>query len=162
MMPLLALGILFMMLLLPLIDPRKENYHRFISSYRVIRSVLIVFFAGMHFLLLSVSLGYDISIGKFVTLGVGILFFILGNYMPKVRHNYFMGIKNPWTLSSERVWKKVHRLAGKLFVVSGIIIFSGIFLSDLVRFWLIMTCVIGSSLISIIYSYLIFRREKQG
>jgi len=161
MMPLVALGILLLMLLTPLIDPRKENYQKFSFSYRVIRSISIVFFSGMHFLLLSASLGYNLNIGKFVTLGVCMLFFIIGNYMPKVRHNYFVGIRTPWTLASEKNWKKTHRLAGKLFVVSGIIMFLGIFLGDFIRFWLIMICAIGSSLLSMVYSYLIFQKEKK-
>lgn len=160
MMPVLALGILLLMLLTPLIDPRKENYSKFSSSYRAIRSILIVFFTGLHFLLLIASLGYNINIGKFVTLGVGVMFFIMGNYMPKVRHNYFLGIKVPWTLASDKVWKKTHRLAGKLFVISGIIMFLGIFFSDLIRFWLIIICAIGSSLVSMVYSYVIYRSEK--
>lgn len=160
MLPIMSLGILLLMLLTPLIDPRKENYYKFSSSYRAIRAILVIFMASLHFLVLAFFMGYNLDIGKFVTLGVGLLFIVIGNYLPKVKHNYFLGIKVPWTLDNERVWKKTHRLAGKLFVLSGIIIFSSIFLNDVIRFWLLLFCVFGSSLGSTIYAYVIHRKEK--
>lgn len=160
MMPLINLAIFLLMLLTPLIDPKKDNYQKFSSSYRIIRSIFIVFFAVLHFLVLAFSLGYNIDLGSFVVFGIGILFIILGNYMPKVRHNYFLGIKVPWTLANEKVWKKTHRMTGKLYLLSGATTLLGTFFGVPASFWVLMICVFGSSLGSIVYSYFIYRQEK--
>lgn len=157
--PLLSLGLLFLLIFLPLIDPRKDNYPKFASSYRAIKTILIIFFTGIHYITLAAALGYQLDIGKFVTFFVAVLFIVMGNYMPKVRYNYFLGIRVPWTLASERVWKKTHRFGGKLFVIAGIIILLSVFLSALIRFWLVMICTMGTAIASTIYSYLIYRQE---
>lgn len=161
MMPLLSLGILLAMILFPLIDPRRENYTKFKQSYRLIRLGLILFLAVIHIASLGINLGYNIDIGKVVSLGLGVLFIIIGNYMPKIKHNYFLGIKVPWTLASEKVWRKTHRMSGKLFVLSGIIILLSVFIEDKIRFWIVIVCVIGSLLAGIIYSYLVYREEEK-
>lgn len=161
MMPLLGLGILLLMIFLPVIDPRRENYTKFSKSYRLIRIGLVLFFAVIHIVALGVNLGYNIDIGKIVSLGIGILFILIGNYMPKIRHNYFLGIKVPWTLASEKVWRKTHRLAGKLYVLAGIIVLLSVFLGDKVRFWIVMIAIIGSSVASIVYSYFVYREEER-
>jgi uncharacterized membrane protein len=162
MLPLMLLGIYLLMLVTPLIDPRKKNYPKFIGSYRLIRMVIILFLAGLHILVLLYNLGYQVDIGKVVTLGLGILFVIIGNYLPKIRHNYFLGIKVPWTLASEKVWKKTHRLGGKFFLLSGILIMMSTFLSDRPRFWIVMIAVFGTVIINTVYSYLIYKKEERG
>lgn len=159
--PFLCLFIYGMMLATPLIDPRKENYGKFKKGYRFIRIGMILFFAGLYLVTIAFNLGYKIDVGKMVTLGLGVLFIIMGNYLPQVRHNYFMGIKVPWTLASEKIWRKTHRLAGKLYLFSGIIILFSVFLGDVVRFWLLMILLIGSSLAATVYSYIIYQREER-
>ena len=160
MMPLINIGVLLLMLVTPLIDPKKENYNKFGASYRVIRAILILFFAVLHFVILGFALGYNFDIGRIIVLVLGVLFLLLGNYLPRVRHNYFLGIKSPWTLANEKVWRKTQRLAGKLFVVSGIIMMLSIFFSDQLRFVLLIVCILGSTLASTIYSYFIYKEEE--
>ncbi|MGB4178064.1 MAG: SdpI family protein, partial [Halanaerobiales bacterium] len=103
---------------------------------------------------------YELDISRIVVVGAALLFIVMGNYLPKVKHNYFVGVRVPWTLASEKVWKKTHRFAGKLFVISGIIIFLSIFVSEIIRFWLIMICALVTSLASMVYSYLVYRQEE--
>lgn len=159
--PFTTLGMLLLLVFLPLIDPRKDNYPKFSRSYRAIKAIMVMFFAVLHFLVLAFALGYHFDIGKFAIIGTAILFIVLGNYMPKVKHNYFVGVRVPWTLANEKVWKKTHRFAGKLFVISGIIILLGLFLSNAIRYWLIIICVWLTSIASVIYSYLVYRQENQ-
>lgn len=160
MLPFTNLLVLLTFTFMPLLDPRKENYPKFSRSYRAIKAITVVFFAVLHFLVLAFALGYELDISRIVVVGAALLFIVMGNYLPKVKHNYFVGVRVPWTLASEKVWKKTHRFAGKLFVISGIIIFLSIFVSEIIRFWLIMICALVTSLASMVYSYLVYRQEE--
>lgn len=160
MMPLINTGILLLMLLTPLIDPRKENYRKFEGSYRVFRSILVIFFALLHFIILGYALGYNLDIGRTIVLAIALLFLIVGNYLPRIRPNYFLGIKSPWTLASEKVWRKTHRLAGKLFILSGLVMLISIFSGDKLRYVIEIVCILGSTSASIIYSYIVYQQEK--
>ena len=90
MMPLINIGILLLMLLTPLIDPRKENYSKFGSSYRIIKSFLIIFFTFLHFIVLGYALGYNLDIGRIVVLIIALLFLVIGIHLPRICHNYFL------------------------------------------------------------------------
>jgi len=159
--PLMTLAIYLMMVIAPVFDPRRENYPKFIKGYRLFRLVLVLFLTGLHLLILGFNLGYPLDIGRAVTLGVGILFALIGNFFPQIRHNYFFGIKTPWTLASEQVWRKTHRLGGKLFLGSGLLLMLSVFLADKPRFLLLMALVLGSSLVTMVYSYVIYKKEKE-
>lgn len=92
---------------------------------------------------------------------VGIMFIIMGNYMGKIRPNWFMGIRTPWTLSSDEVWNKTHRLGGKLFVLAGALLILVAFLPGSVT---LVTLIIGVAAVVIIptvYSFILFKREKK-
>jgi uncharacterized membrane protein len=87
---------------------------------------------------------------------VGLLLVILGNFMGKLTRNFFIGIRTPWTIASEEVWLRTHRLGGKLFVVAGLVLF---FSSLLGGGWIPAAVAIGAAaLISVVYSYLLYRR----
>ena len=81
--------------------------------------VVLLFLVNM--LVIGVGLGYDIPMNSTPLILVGLLFIVIGNYLPQCKPNYFVGIKTPWTLSNEEVWRKTHRFSGKVFVVLGII-----------------------------------------
>lgn len=115
---------------LPKIDPRKRNYEKFEKSYSIIVNMLITFFFVVHIVTLGTALGYNIPVGMIVPIIVGLLFVVIGNYMPKLKSNFFIGIKTPWTLSSEFSWRKTHRLSSKLFVAAGIVIIISGFISN--------------------------------
>ncbi|MFP4662275.1 MAG: SdpI family protein [Halanaerobiales bacterium] len=160
MLPLIGLGIFLLMLVTPLIDPSKKNYPKFSKIYRLFRILLIVFFAALQFIVIGVALGYSFDVGRIIVLVLAVFFLVFGNYMPRIRHNYFLGIKSPWTLDSEKVWRKTHRFTGKLFLISGIIMLISILFGDIIRFILVMICVLGSSLAGTVYSYIIYREEE--
>src|ERR1043166_6580261 len=113
-MPLMNVGLYFLFMILPKIDPRKKNYELFESKYRVIRVILHAFFNFAFFVTIFYALGYHFNLSMLIMYGVLCLFLILGNYMGNIRPNFFMGIRTPWTLSSETVWMKTHRLTAKI------------------------------------------------
>lgn len=117
--PLLATGMYVLLLALPRLDPARANYASFAGPYRVMRAALAIMLAGLHALLVATALGYEVDTGRWVPVGIGLLFVVLGNVMGKVRPNYFVGIRTPWTLSSARSWEKTHRAGGRVFVVGG-------------------------------------------
>ncbi|TCS83820.1 SdpI family protein [Tepidibacillus fermentans] len=165
MLPLMILGLFFLFLLLPKLDPRKENYQGFKRTYGIIQWSIQFFLVVMYFLTLYHSLVPKNEIPKFLQISfavpflVSVLFIVLGNYMGKVKDNFFVGIRNPWTLSSKEVWYKTHRLASKLFVISGILGIIGSFFGGSIAFIMLLGPVILSVILPMIYSYVIYRKE---
>lgn len=159
--PVIMLVVWLGMKFLPNIDPKKKNYEKFDSSYSIIICLLTSFFFVLHLLTITVSLGYDISINKVIPLIIGILFIILGNYMPKSKSNFFYGIKTPWTLTSDISWRKTHRLGGKLFVLAGIIVvISSIFLTGTVQVIIFVISTSIAALIPIVASYFYAKNDN--
>lgn len=156
--PLLNAGILLLLIWLPVIDPRRKSYEKFENFYKIIQWTMAVFFTGVHVLILFSALGYQISIGFFVKLGIGILFMILGNYLGKVRSNWFVGIKNPWTLENEEVWVKTHRMAGPLMFAAGLITLLMAFVDNSLSFWIVVIAAVAAALIPNIYSYILYHK----
>lgn len=103
------------------------------------------------------ALGWNINISKYAVAGSGILFIIIGNYLPKCKQNYTMGIKLPWTLDNEENWNKTHRLAGFLWVVGGLLITLNAFVGNE---WVFVAIVLVMVLVPTVYSYLYFKKNK--
>lgn len=103
------------------------------------------------------ALGWNINISKYAVAGSGILFIIIGNYLPKCKQNYTMGIKLPWTLDNEENWNKTHRLAGFLWVVGGLLIILNAFVGNE---WVFVAIVLVMVLVPTVYSYLYFKKNK--
>jgi len=160
--PLMNLAFYFLFIFLPYLDPKQANYAKFPSAYKLIRYAFHMLFVGIQSTVLLVALGYHINVGMFVGVGVSLLFVVIGNVMGKFKHNYFVGIKTPWTLANEEVWVKTHRMAAPLWVVGGIIsaIFA-IFGGATSSFIALMVIVSVISIIPIVYSYVIFRKLKE-
>jgi uncharacterized membrane protein len=105
----------------------------------------------------GVALGYNLNVGFLVKGGVALLFTLLGNIMGQLKHNYFVGIKTPWTLASEEVWRRTHRMAGKLWVLGGLICLA---LSPAQTLWgayVFVACIALMAVVPIVYSCVIFR-----
>jgi len=159
-MPIINLVMYGLFIFLPVLDPKRENYKLFDSTYMFFRYLFHVFFIGIQILIISAALGYNVDTGRWVIFGVSLLFMLMGNVMGRLKHNYFVGLKTPWTLASEEVWVKTHRLGAILWTCGGLI---GVILSLLnvnpgVMFIFI---IIFITLIPIGYSYIIFNRLKK-
>ena len=150
-----------MLSLMPKFDPRAERYQDFVGVYIIMRnSILLVLFVTFIAATFS-NLGYAVNIGGTVSGAIGLLMIILGNYFGKLKRNFFIGIRTPWTLSSENVWNKTHRLGGRLFMLWGL----GLILAPWLNPPLAFVILFGGLLIVIswvtIYSYLLYKKEKK-
>ncbi|MHB1407911.1 MAG: SdpI family protein [Desulfitobacteriaceae bacterium] len=156
----------FLFLFLPQLDPKRKNYDLFSGSYKVIRWTIHLFLLILYFITLYSALRLargegSLDISMLVPAAISILFIIIGNYMGRFRHNYFIGIRNPWTLANEQVWQKTHRLGGKLFVLAGVLGLVGIFFNPLLRFVIFLSGLGALLVIVTVYSYLLFRKVTQ-
>ncbi|MCX8003270.1 MAG: SdpI family protein [Anoxybacillus mongoliensis] len=156
--PLLLTGMIFLLIYLPKIDPRKENYEKFEKVYRIFLHVLVIFFVSLHVVTLAYNIGISVQVDIVVPLGVGLLFIVLGNYMPKIKPNYFFGIRTPWTLDNEVVWQKTHRVGGKVFVIMGVLITLTIFVESVWRFILLLIIVFSGTIYMFVQSYIFSRK----
>jgi uncharacterized membrane protein len=111
-------------------------------------------------LVLGRALGWPIDITSAMLLGVGAMFMVIGNVLPRTRSNWWIGIRTPWTMESESVWRATHRLAGKTFMIGGAITIIGALLPADIRPWVAMGALGIGGFIPVVYSYLVWRRER--
>ncbi|UTX17428.1 SdpI family protein [Bacillus velezensis] len=109
-----------LMVLTPKIDP-KNNYKTFTRPYMAIFNTMFAVLFVINLMTILTGLGYDLSISYLGNFIVGVIFMVFGNFIQIVKPNFFLGIRTPWTLSSERVWKDTHRVSSKIFVLAGIL-----------------------------------------
>jgi uncharacterized membrane protein len=159
--PALTAGMYLLFLVVPNLDPKKERYQDFIKPYNVFRTTILFVIYLIYLLATLVNVGYEINIAKTVPLLIGGLMIMLGNYMGKIKKNWFVGIRTPWTLSSENVWNKTHRLGGAMFVLFGLTMIITPFLSKVLGLTLFALGIIGITIIPMTYSYILYRREKK-
>ncbi|MFN0201199.1 MAG: SdpI family protein [Bacteroidia bacterium] len=160
---LLSFGVYALLKFIPLLDPRQKSEFlendKFINFRFLLQICMSLLAMGILYQTLNVEFQF---ITTFIPVLLFGLFAILGNFMTTVRSNYFIGIRTPWTLENETVWKKTHDLGGKLWLYGGIIgmLLSLILPSNLSAFFMIaLLCIM--SIIPIVYSYFIYRKEVQ-
>ncbi|MFC0237151.1 SdpI family protein [Fictibacillus phosphorivorans] len=158
--PMLMIVLMVLFIFMPRIDPKKENYKKFSGSYTIFITIMNLFFLLLQSMTISYGLGVNIDISLVVNLGIGLLFIVLGNYLPRIKHNYFIGVRTPWTLANEKTWRKTHQLSGKLFVVAGILLVAISFLPGIYKFTGMLVVVLSTVLIATIASYVFFNRYK--
>ena len=136
-------------------DPKKKNIGKMMFTVVFWIIPIVSIFANGATLLYA--LGWKVNIGLVISIIVGFVFILLGNYLSKNRQNYTVGIKLPWTLSSEENWDKTHRMASKLWVVGGILIIANGFIRNtiLLLFVLIILIVVPTA-----YSFFLYRKQK--
>jgi uncharacterized membrane protein len=116
----------------------------------------------MHGLTLAWSLGYHgFKMSMAMLPFMGLLFIFIGFLLRKAKRNFFIGIRTPWTLSSDKVWDGTHRMGATLFSASGILAIIGSLFGGMVAFWLMFVPLIGSSFFLVVYSYVLYRRETK-
>jgi len=162
-MPLVTLGMLVLFLVLPGIDPLKANIAQFRESFNLFIVLIVAFMLYVHGLTLAWSLGYqDFKMSAAMLPFLGVLFIAIGWMLRKAKRNFFIGIRTPWTLSSDTVWDKTHRLGSSLFIASGALAIVGGFFGGMTAFWLTLVPLIGSSLFLVVYSYVLYRSETKA
>ena len=137
------------------VDPKYDNMNQKLFAIVVwicpVTSLLVVV-AGY-----GSALGWEMNISKYVMFGCGVLFMIIGNYLPKCKQNYTMGIKLPWTLDDEENWNRTHRFAGFLWVAGGVFVAINAYLE---WEWLFLVVVFVMVLVPTLYSFLYFKKHK--
>jgi uncharacterized membrane protein len=109
------------------------------------------------------TFGWRVNAGRTPMIGIGVLFMVLGNYLPRIRSNWWMGIRTPWTLESETVWRETHRLGGRTFVVSGAVAtLASLLLQPPASVFVTMAALGVGGLVPVVYSYVIWKREHAG
>jgi LPXTG-motif cell wall-anchored protein len=163
MMPLINLGLFLVFLVIPLIDPLKANIAKFRGVFNVFIAFIIGYMTYVHALTLLWNLGYTgFGIGNAMLPAIGLLFIVVGFLIRKSKRNWFIGIRTPWTLSSDRVWDETHRIGGILFMISGVVAVVGGFFGGMVAFWSLLIPVLVSVLFLVIYSFLLYQRETKA
>jgi uncharacterized membrane protein len=158
--PLFLLGMWALFRVLPAIDPRGSNYAKFGGAFEAIIDSIMLFMLGMHIIILRTGLGYPVAIQRVVPFGIGLLLIVIGNLLPRARPNWFIGIRTPWTLSSDRVWEKTHRFGGRVFVVGGLLIaIAAVVMAHWAQVVLVTVITVSAASV-LIYSYLEWRREQ--
>ena len=154
----LVIAILFDVL--PHVDPRKKNYSKFEHFYDQFCIFMQLFLFGMTAVTLVENFRPGtVNIPLVITIAIGILFLFIGNELPKVKSNFFMGIRTPWTLCSEENWRRTHRLGGKCFFTAGIILILAAFLpSQKLVFGIMFVLIMVASLVPTLMSYLWYRK----
>ena len=146
--------------IVPLIDPKKKT-DQFQQTINKLADIVALFFLVMFFLTLFNYLGYEVQMDRWVLIGVTLLFLLLGNYFGKLKPNYFISIRTPWTLENEENWRKTHRLSGMIWVVGSLIMLS--FLIFNYQPWVVILFVayaVTLAAIPIGYSFWLYKREE--
>ncbi len=143
-------------LALPRLSPRGYELERFQGPYDAMMLTLVGVMTLVSCAVSLAAVGYAVPIGPLVGSAVGVAFAVLGNYMGKVRTNYFVGIRTPWTLANEEVWLRTHRLAGKLFVLAGVAMAITSFFGPVLLVGVALALVAGFA--PVVYSYVLYRR----
>ena len=159
--PLVGLGMWGLAWVLPRIDPRRPNYARFRGTYWLIFNLILGFLAAMEVLTLGAALGWPVPIGITTVIWAGLLLIGIGNYLPRIRSNWWMGIRTPWTLESERVWRETHRVGGWTFTIAGVIVLASLPFPPEMQVWMSGAAIGAAALGSIAFSYFAWRREQK-
>jgi len=157
-MPIISIGLFLLFILIPKIDPLKENIEKFRKYFDGFIVLIMTFLFYIYLLTVFWNIGIRFNMAQLMMPALGILFYYCGILVENAKRNWFIGIRTPWTLSNEKVWDKTHRIGGKLFKVTGIIAFLGIFFPKYAILFVIIP-VISVAVYAIIYSY--FEYQKQ-
>lgn len=157
--PALALAVYLFLLILPRIDPARANYAWFATAYTIIRVTLLSLLALAYGVVHVWIRGTTVNMGAITLLLIGAACVVLGSVLGQVRPNWFVGVRTPWTLSSQESWTKTHRLGGWLFIVLGL---WALGLAVVRTSWAVRTWWVAAGavvVILVVYSYLVWRDD---
>ena len=157
--PIILVGLLILFTFIPKIDPLKENIKKFRKYFDTFIILITIFLSYIYCLTLFWNIGKRFDMNIFIMPAIGIIFYYAGVLMENAKRNWFIGIRTPWTLSSENVWNKTHKIGGKLFKILGIISFMGILFPKYIIF-LVLISALSVSMYTIVYSYFEYKKEK--
>ena len=157
--PLVMAGAWLLLRFLPRIDPWRANYEKFADTYELFINSLVALLLVMQGVMLATALGQRVAMYRVVPALVGVLFIILGNALPRARPNWWFGIRTPWTLSSNRVWMKTHRVGGYLMTVAGLLMLLAAAVQSAWTLIVAFAAVLVAAFGSLVYSYLAWKQD---
>lgn len=158
-MPGILLATLLLLLVVPLIDPRKANIAKFRPLYNVFILCFVLFLAYLHILTLLAGLGVKIDMNRMLMPAFGLFFIFTGIMIRHAKRNYMIGIRTPWTLHSDVVWDKTHQVGGIAFIIAGALTMLTVFIPQF-AFPVMMVSVLLVAAGTIVYSYIVYRQVE--
>ena len=158
--PVTMLGLTMLFMLLPLIDPLKRNIASFRPYYDTFIIVFLAFLLAIQVQVLLWNLGRQISPNRFLPIPMGLLIYYAGVLIQHAKRNWFIGVRTPWTLSSDHVWEKTHLITGVLFKICGALTVVGIAFEEH-WLWLFIVPLLATTVFSVAYSYVLYRNEQR-
>lgn len=142
--------------LLPRIAPRGFRLDQFLDLFGILGTGIILVLSLLNAIILLQEAGYVLPLPAIVPVAVGVLMIFFGNYMGKLRKNFFIGFRTPWTLASDEVWARTHRFGGWLFVLSGLVIAADGMLGANIP--IVVVAVLCAAFAPLVYSFVLYRR----
>jgi uncharacterized membrane protein len=158
--PITLIGLALLFMAIPRIDPLRENIEKFRKYYDGFVILFMIFMIFVYFQTILWNIGIKISPNAYLPVAAGLLFIGAGILCENTRRNWFIGIRTPWTLSSDKVWDRTHRMGGKLFKIAGVIVMVGIFFQSYAIFFVLVP-VILVAIYTVVYSYFEYRKEMK-
>jgi len=159
--PGLLAGLIAMFSVIPWLSPKKFEVDTFRETYLYIMIVVVAMIAYIHIVVLMAALGVRLDITRAIEGCVCLLITLLGNVMGKVRRNFYVGVRTPWTIANERVWNATHRFAAKTCFAAGFVGLIAVFLRA--PFWLPIAAIMAGVLTPAVYSLVFYKQlERHG
>lgn len=159
--PALAMGLWLVLWFFPRVDPWREPGKGYGHTYWIVGNLVILIMATLHLLLLGLALAWPVDATLLALVVPGLFFLAVGSYLPTVPVNWLLGVRTPWTLRDERVWRETHRLAGWTFVLGGVILFGAAALPEIHRPAAALVGIVVAGGVPALYSYLVWRRTAE-
>ena len=159
--PIISTLLVGLFLIIPRIDPLKANIAQFRATFNWFIVVFLAYLLYVYALTLIAALGTPFNMTLMLLPAVGLLFIGVGYLMSGAKRNFFIGIRTPWTLSSDTVWDKTHKLGSKLFMLGGVVTILCAFLGES-GIWIMLAAMLGASFVPVVYSYVLYQRETKA
>jgi uncharacterized membrane protein len=159
--PFIVTGVSLLLLAVPRIDPLKANIAKFRVTYDWFVIVFLLYMLYVYLVTLLWNLNVIFNFVQVLVPAMAVLFFFVGVLLGRAKRNYMVGIRTPWTLASDEVWDRTHRLGARLFMGAALLMLVGIIWPDL-AIWFIMAPLLSAALVTVLYSYVIYQRIKPG
>ncbi len=158
--PIILLALFWLCIFITSKDPKNQNQHK--KALNVVIFIIPIFSLILNAIVYSVALDYEINFKFYIAIILGVMFILIGNYLPKCKQNYTLGVKIKWTLQNEENWNATHRFTGKVWLISGIIMLLSIFIPDKLFIVLLPILIIPVAVLPICYSYLYHKKQLKN
>jgi len=158
-MPLILAGTWLVMKAVPHIDPRRDNYAKFTGAYETLIIAVMLLLLAVHVLVLTSATGRPVSLERVLPAGLGLLFIVVGAVLPKVHSNWFVGIRTPWTLSSDLSWEKTQKVGGYFFMAVGALTALTALVAPALTFKVLFCSTLVTVVFVFAYSYMVWKSD---